>query len=70
MHTIITWIKFWVIGINKCKTCKGSGDGAPFGDSELLGISAYFPCETCHGTGTADGTTRIPVTTHKQKTTV
>jgi DnaJ-class molecular chaperone len=65
MKIILTWILFWVFGKNKCKSCKGSGDSnVSYGDGELFGSSSYFPCEACHGTGTTDGTTRIPQTVH------
>lgn len=69
MKIILTLIMFWIFGKNKCKSCKGSGDSSvPYGDGELLGSPTYFPCESCKGTGTADGTPRIPQTVHKLRT--
>jgi len=48
---IVKWFRFHVLGIGKCKFCRGTGNGKPFGDSELLGLDLYFDCEDCNGTG-------------------
>jgi len=47
----IQWVKFNVFGIGRCKSCKGSGNGKPYGDSELLGLNAHHTCESCKGSG-------------------
>lgn len=46
-----TWLRYHLLGEGKCKTCRGTGKGKPFGDSELLGLNAYFKCDDCKGTG-------------------